>query len=296
MATALYDEGLLDGGQPDKDLATARRDVLIGREQVPEGMRLLGLDDLPDLRFAQIVQELTRKGHAFNRLVRSQLGKTGLYLSHRNGPVVELGLRSYSASVETPKHLDSIRKALDTGCLWQDLVDTEWTVENAATDHAIDGLRDRAHANDTQAALVLGVLGVVALVVTGHLRAAAGSAEETVGTTIARTSVGQIIKGLLETGPGRELLADAVKRSRAHAAAALVGQRVQVPGRAAVGLGDLHLQRLPAPGGPARLHLRGGAQQPRRQGGREPHPVPGGGVHREGPADGPHRDARRERH
>ncbi|MER8269640.1 hypothetical protein [Streptomyces griseus] len=216
MATALYDEGLLDGGQPDKDLATARRDVLIGREQVPEGMRLLGLDDLPDLRFAHIVQELTRKGHAFNRLVRSQLGKTGLYLSHRNGPVVELGLRSYSASVETPKHLDSIRKALDTGCLWQDLVDTEWTVENAATDHAIDGLRDRAHANDTQAALVLGVLGMIALVVTGHLRAAAGSAEETVGTTIARTSVGQIIKGLLETEPGRELLADAVKRSRAR--------------------------------------------------------------------------------
>ncbi|MFJ8434852.1 hypothetical protein ACIQ9P_26475 [Kitasatospora sp. NPDC094019] len=214
IVTALHDEGLLDGEQPSAELATARRDVLIGRGQVPEAMGLLGLDGLPDLRFARVVQEFTRRGSAFNHVVRSQLGKTGLYLSYRNGPVVELGLRSYSASIEA-KALDSIRKALDTGCLWQDLVDTEWTVENAATDDAIDGLRDRAHAGDTQAALMLGVLGMVALVLTGHLRAAGGSAEETVGTTIARTSVGQIIKGLLETEPGREILADAVKRSRA---------------------------------------------------------------------------------
>ncbi|MGW4651355.1 hypothetical protein [Kitasatospora sp. NPDC004289] len=214
IVTALYDEGLLDDEQSDPDLARNRRDVLIGREQVPEAMGALGLDSLPDLRFAQVIQELTRKGNAFNHVVRSQLGKSGLYLSYRNGPVVELGLRSYSSSIGA-KALESIRKALDTGCLWQDLIETEWAVENAATDGAIDDLRDRAHTGDTQATLLLGVLGMVALVLTGHLRAAGGSAEDTVGTTIARTSVGQIIKGLLETEPGRELLADAVKRSRA---------------------------------------------------------------------------------
>ncbi|MFJ3363559.1 hypothetical protein [Streptomyces anthocyanicus] len=209
IINGLYDEGLLG---PEVQ-ARATRDALIGRGEVAASMEDLGFDPgLPDLRFALVMQQLTYKSPRFNALVRSKLQTEGhLVLSRRNGPIVELGLRSYSASMPT----NSPRTALETGCLWQDLVDNSWTVENIDTDAKVGDLLARANEGETQAALLLGALGMISLVMSGHLLAAAGSAEALTGTTIARTSVGLIIKGLLEEEEGRQILADAVKRVRA---------------------------------------------------------------------------------
>ncbi|GAA2523169.1 hypothetical protein [Streptomyces longisporus] len=215
IINGLYDEGLLVS-ESSKEDQEAMRDVLIGRGNVAGAMRVLGLNPgLPDLRFALVMQQLTHKSAPFNALVKSKLQTNGyLVLSRRNGPIVELGLRSYSAD----RDLKSTRTALDTGCLWQDLVDYPWVVENVDTDEKVDNLLARAEEKETQATLLLGALGMVALVMSGHLLAAAGSAEAITGTTIARTSVGQIIKGLLEKSEGREILADAIKRVRADQA------------------------------------------------------------------------------
>ncbi|MFI7640553.1 hypothetical protein [Nonomuraea sp. NPDC049400] len=208
IINGLYDEGLLG---PEAQ-ARATRDALIGRGNVASSMEDLGFASwLPDLRFALVMQQLTHKSPSFNALVRSKLQTEGrLVLSRRNGPIVELGLRSYSASMST----NSPRTALETGCLWQDLVDNWWVVENIDTDMKVDKLLARADAGETQARLLLGALGMISLVMSGHLLAAAGSAETEAGTTIARTAVGLIIKGLLDKAEGRQILADAVKRVR----------------------------------------------------------------------------------
>lgn len=209
IINGLYDEGLLG---PETQ-ARPTRDALIGRGEVAVSMEALGFDSgLPDLRFALVMQQLTYKSPKFNALVRSKLQTEGnLVLSRRNGPIVELGLRSYSASMPT----NSPRTALETICLWQDLVDNSWVVENIDTDTKVDELLARADTGETQATLLLGALGMISLVMSGHLLAAAGSAEADAGTTIARTSVGLIIKGLLAKEEGRRILADAIKRVRA---------------------------------------------------------------------------------
>ncbi|MFH9118368.1 hypothetical protein [Streptomyces globisporus] len=209
IINGLYEEGLLEDGSSPQAL----RDALIGRGNVAAAMQQLGLEPhLPDLRFALVMQQLTRKSPSFNTLVKSKLHTAGnLVNSRRNGPIVELGLRSYSAN----RDLRSVRSALETVCLWQDLVDTSWTVENIDSDEKVDDLLARAEQKEDQALLLLGALGMVALVMSGHLLAAAGSAEAITGTTIARTGVGHIIKSLLTTEEGRAILADAVKRVRA---------------------------------------------------------------------------------
>jgi hypothetical protein len=209
IINGLYDEGLLG---PEAQ-ARPTRDALIGRGDVAASMERLGFNpELPDLRFALVMQHLTYKSPRFNALVRSKLQTEGnLVLSRRNGPIVELGLRSYSASMPT----NSPRTALETICLWQDLVDNSWVVENIDTDTKVDELLGRANTGETQATLLLGALGMLSLVMSGHLLAAAGSAEADAGTTIARTSVGLIIKGLLAQEEGRQILADAIKRVRA---------------------------------------------------------------------------------
>ncbi|MDX3343745.1 hypothetical protein PV409_37985 [Streptomyces sp. ME02-6979.5a] len=209
IINGLYDEGLLG----PETRARTTRDALIGRGQVAAAMEDLGFDPgLPDLRFALVMQQLTYKSPKFNALVRSKLQTEGnLVLSRRNGPIVELGLRSYSASMST----NSPRTALETICLWQDLVDNPWVVENIDTDTKVDELRTRTETGETQAILLLGALGMISLVMSGHLLAAAGSAEADAGTTIARTNVGLIIKGLLAKEEGRQILADAIKRVRA---------------------------------------------------------------------------------
>ncbi|MEU2624595.1 hypothetical protein ABZ642_41885 [Streptomyces sp. NPDC007157] len=209
IINGLYDEGLLG---PETQ-ARPTRDALIGRGDVAASMENLGFNpDLPDLRFALVMQQLTHTNRKFNALVRSKLQTEGnLVLSRRNGPIVELGLRSYSASQTT----NSPRTALETGCLWQDLVDNPWSVKNIDTDTKVDELLADAHMGETQATLLLGALGMISLVLSGHLLAAAGSAEADAGTTIARTSVGHIVKGLLAEEEGRRILADAIKRVRA---------------------------------------------------------------------------------
>lgn len=208
IVIGLHDERLLGDGSD----ASAWRDALIGRGDVAGAMKKLGLDpQLPDLRFALVVQQLTRKSARFNALMRSKLGNPGkLILSRRNGPVVELGLRSYSSG-----DTKSARIALETGCLWQGLVDEAWSVENINTDEEVDKLLARAEAGDTPATLLLGTLGMIAWVMSGRLLAAAGSAETITETTIDRGSVGDIIRKLLEKSAGRLLLADAIKKTRA---------------------------------------------------------------------------------
>jgi hypothetical protein len=212
VINGLYDEGLL-GPEPQ---GQGMRDALIGRGDVAAAMEKLGLDPtLPDLRFALVMQQLTQKSTRFNALVRHKMQTNGnLVISKRNGPIVELGLRSYSASMETK----SPRTALDTGCLWQDLVNESWVVENVDTDEKVDKLLARAQENETGAVLLLGALGMISLVMSGHLLAAAGSAEAVVGTTIDRSSVGSIVQKLLTQEGGPQLLADAIKRVRARQA------------------------------------------------------------------------------
>ncbi|MBR7829903.1 hypothetical protein KDK95_26595 [Actinospica sp. MGRD01-02] len=209
IVSGLYDEGLLYPGLR----ASAVRDALVGRKNVVPAMQELGLEPTwPDLRFALVVQQLTSNSRGFRAFVRSKMALRGkLTLARRNGPIVELGLRSYSARPETT----SPRRALETGCVWQNLVEVDWDVENINTDEKVDALLARADGGETGAQLLLGVLGMINLVMSGHLLAAAGSAEQVAGTTIARTSVGSIIRGLLATREGRWLLADAVKQTRA---------------------------------------------------------------------------------
>jgi hypothetical protein len=209
IVTALFDAGELG------DNAQAVRDVLLGRTDVTDAMKSLGLNPaFRDLRFTFIVQQLTRKEPRLNAVMAAKLDKRRLQVTHRSGPIVELGLRSYSSF---PKEkLAPVRTALDTGCLWQALADHEWTVENIDNDQAVDDLLERADNGDVLARLLLGVLAMVTLVTSGYLLAPGGSAEQIVGNIkVMRAGVGTVIKTVLDTKEGRQVLADAIKRVRA---------------------------------------------------------------------------------
>ncbi|WP_367836518.1 hypothetical protein [Streptomyces rochei] len=210
IVTALFDAGELG------DDAEAVRDVLLGRADVTDAMKSLGLNPaFRDLRFTFVVQQLTRKEPRLNAIMAAKLDKRRLQVSHRSGPIVELGLRSYSS---LPKEkLAPVRTALDTGCLWQALTDHEWTVENIDNDQAVDDLLERADNGDIPARLLLGVIAMVTLVTSGYLLAPGGSAEQIVGgIKVMRAGVGTVIKTVLDTKEGRQVLADAVKRIRAN--------------------------------------------------------------------------------
>ncbi|MEU5383938.1 hypothetical protein [Kitasatospora cineracea] len=209
IVTALSDAGELG------DNAKEMKDVLLGRADVTDAMKTFGLNPTcRELRFALVVQQLTRKERRLNAIMAAKLDKRSLHLSHRNGPIIELGLRSYST---LPRETTaSVRTALTTGCLWQALVDHEWTVENIDTDQAVDDLHTRAENGDTPALLLLGVIAMTTLVTSGHLLAPGGSAEQIVGgIKIMRSSVGTVISTVLNTKEGRLVLADAIKRLRA---------------------------------------------------------------------------------
>ncbi|GJF30293.1 hypothetical protein KNE206_29930 [Kitasatospora sp. NE20-6] len=209
IVTALSDTGEL--GDNSKDM----KGVLLGRADVTDAMKTLGLNPTcRELRFALVVQQLTRKERRLNAIMAAKLDKRSLQLSHRNGPIIELGLRSYSS---LPKEtMASVRTALDTGCLWQALVNHEWTVENIDTDQAVDDLHIRAENGDMPARLLLGVIAMTTLVTSGNLLAPGGSAEQLVGgLKIMRSSVGAVINTVLDTKEGRLVLADAIKRIRA---------------------------------------------------------------------------------
>ncbi|GGM19089.1 hypothetical protein GCM10010129_74210 [Streptomyces fumigatiscleroticus] len=208
IVTALFDAGELG------DDAQTVRDVLLGRADVTDAMKSLGLNPaFRDLRFTYVVQQLTRKEPRLNAIMAAKLDKRSLQVTHRSGPIVELGLRSYSS---LPKEkMAPVRTALDTGCLWQALADHEWTVENIDNDQAVDDLLERADNDDIPARLLLGVLAMVTLVTSGYLLAPGGSAEQIVGgIKVMRASVGTVIKTVLDTKEGRQVLADAIKRIR----------------------------------------------------------------------------------
>ncbi|MEV4435443.1 hypothetical protein [Streptomyces sp. NPDC049585] len=210
IVTALFDAGELG------DNAQAVKDVLLGRADVTDSMKTLGLNPtFRDLRFTFVVQQLTRKEPRLNAIMAAKLDKRRLYISHRSGPTVELGLRSYSS---LPKEtMASVRTALDTGCLWQSLADYEWTAENIDNDQAVDDLLERADNDDIPARLLLGVIAMVNLVTSGNLLAPGGSAEQIVGgIKVMRANVGAVIKTILDTREGRQVLADAIKRIRAN--------------------------------------------------------------------------------
>lgn len=210
---ALYGEGCFkEPGCSAEDF----RDALIGRDRegMTQAMIGLGYDpSLPDQRFALVVEQLTRREPEVRAVFRDKLHKSRVYLKDRNTPIAELGLRSYSAS-RTDKQLKSIRRALNSGCLWKELVTDDWRAEPATQDRTIDGIRESADAGDKQARNYLGVLGMIALVTSGHLLAARGSAENEVGQPIDRSGVGLVIRSLLDMPEGRLLLTDAVKRTR----------------------------------------------------------------------------------
>ncbi|MFB8000193.1 hypothetical protein ACFC4G_46445 [Streptomyces sp. NPDC056002] len=209
IVTALFDSGELG------DNAQAVRDVLLGRADVTDAMKSLGLNPaFRDLRFTYVVQQLTRKEPRLNAIMAAKLDKRRLQVAHRSGPIVELGLRSYSS---LPKEtMASVRTALDTGCLWQALTNHEWTVENIDNDQAVDDLLERADNDDIPARLLLGVIAMVTLVTSGYLLAPGGSAEQIVGNIkVMRAGVGAVIKTVLDMKEGRQVLADAIKRIRA---------------------------------------------------------------------------------
>ncbi|WP_019061598.1 hypothetical protein [Streptomyces prunicolor] len=209
IVTALFDSGELG------DDAQAVRDVLLGRADVTDAMKALGLNPaFRDLRFTYVVQQLTRKESRLNAVMAAKLDKRSLQVTHRSGPIVELGLRSYSSLPR--EKLAPVRTALDTGCLWQALADHEWTVENIDSDQAVDDLLERADNGDVPARLLLGVLAMVTLVTSGYLLAPGGSAEQIVGgIKVMRAGVGTVVKTVLDTKEGRQVLADAIKRIRA---------------------------------------------------------------------------------
>ncbi|MGW5096325.1 hypothetical protein ACWEQ1_17330 [Streptomyces nodosus] len=204
--TALFDAGELG------DNAQAVKDVLLGRVDITDPMKTLGLSALRDLRFAFIAQQLTRKEPRLNAITAAKLDKGNLQLSGRSGLVAELGLRAYSTFLG--EGITPVRTALKGGCLWKDLVDHEWTVENIDSDQAVDDLLQRVENGDIPAKLLLGVLAMVALVTSGNLLAAGGSAEQIVDHTVMRTGVGTVVKAVLEKEEGPQVLADAVKRIR----------------------------------------------------------------------------------
>jgi hypothetical protein len=208
--TALFDAGELG------DNAQAVKDILLGRVDITDPMKTIGLNALRDLRFAFIAQQLTRKEPRLNAIAAAKLDKRGFYVSGRSGLAVELGLRAYSAFLG--EGIKPVRTALEAGggCLWQDLVNHEWTVENIDNDQAVDDLLRRAENGDIPAKLLLGVLAMVALVTSGNLLAAGGSAEQIVGHRVMRSGIGAVIKDVLEKEEGPQVLADAIKRIRGN--------------------------------------------------------------------------------
>ncbi|CAN5286321.1 hypothetical protein BH09ACT12_BH09ACT12_04930 [soil metagenome] len=193
-------------------------EILVGRSDITSAMTNMGLDStLPDLRAAVVMQVLTRGDAPTRRVMRNRLskGRGGVQAKHRDAPVIELSIRSYSATLDDRG--SQVRNALEAGPVWQGLIDREWQVLNINTDEKVDGLAEAARMQVTggPAQRLLGVLGLYALVTTGNLLAPGGSAEAYVGDQpIDRGRPGAIVAQLITHDWGIDLLADAIKRSR----------------------------------------------------------------------------------
>jgi hypothetical protein len=196
--------------------------VLLGRERerVAEGMAEYGVADLPDLRFAAVVWELTHNNRTQRRIIREKLQVSSVTTTNLNGPAVELGLRSFSSSLE-PAALRQARTAFDSGSLWQGLITKEWGLYDIPDAEGVDWLEDlalgelRAGGDLGDAQTFLTLIGMVNLVSRGHLLAPGGSAEELVGgAPIKRSSIGVIVSDMAATEWGIRTLADAVRQAR----------------------------------------------------------------------------------
>jgi hypothetical protein len=202
------------------------RDILIGRSNVSGAMQELGLDPtLPDLRAALVFRELTRSEANRNKILRTKLGVAQMGLPQRVGPIVELTLRSYTASLRDPSaanpdaRLNQTRSALRHTPIWRQLVTEPWEVTNVSTDQDVDNLTKAALEqvdNRGPESRLLGVLGLMAVVTTGRLLAPGGSAEDLIKSRVDRGSLGHIVEKMLTTTWGVLMLGDAIKRSRAH--------------------------------------------------------------------------------
>lgn len=198
------------------DSATA----LIGRTGVAKAMRNLGLSpQLRDLRAALVLHEFTRSDKEFAGILRKHRQKRAS-AAERSVPAAELALRSFTGGMDENRR-NSVRAAVDKGIIWQELIDVNWRLIDVRTDADVDVLRDRAldelcgRAADRGPRQLLGVLGMFALLCSGHLLAAGGSAEQTVGDRIERGPVRAVISKLLDKEMGVRLFAEAVKAVRA---------------------------------------------------------------------------------
>lgn len=207
-------------------IGAARSDILLGRERFVDACHEEGIDpDLPDLRAAVVVRELTRNTRSGNKHLGRALGIQRVTIKERGALAGALVLRSYHRTVKDNGEVreTQIRRAVDTGLLWQDLVGSAWEVANVTTDGEVDMLLElaldehgsMARSQDRNSSQLLGVLGMCALVFSGHLIAPGGAAEQKVGAPINREPVGKIIEQLLKHPWGLRLLADAIKRNRA---------------------------------------------------------------------------------
>ncbi len=193
-------------------------DILIGRSDITDAMTRLGLDpNLADLRAALVTQVLTRGDGSTRKVLGARLRPDrSLFPQHRDPAVVELALRSYSSSLG--KDAKQIRTAMEAGCVWGALVNRPWPVYNVDTNKEVDKLAARAkkQLSGGPAQRLLGVLGLFALITTGNLLAPGGSAKDFVeGAQIARGRPALIVEALCKYSWGIDLLADAIKRSRA---------------------------------------------------------------------------------
>lgn len=199
------------------DCATA----LIGRAGVAEAMSNLGLTPgLRDLRAALVLYEFTRLDKSFSAIVRKHCSVKRTGVKERSVPAAELALRSFTGGMDDNRRR-SVRSAVDEGIIWQGLIDINWIPVDVSTDADINALRDRALDElagltaDAAPRQLLGVLGMFALLSSGYLLAAAGSAEHTVGDLrIERGPVRAVISKLLDKEIGVRLLAEAVKAVR----------------------------------------------------------------------------------
>ncbi|MBR7824833.1 hypothetical protein KDK95_00830 [Actinospica sp. MGRD01-02] len=203
-------------------------ELLIGREDVSEVMKAYGLDpDLRDLRAMMVVYFCAQNSSKLNKAMREKFGKRKVMLPHRSAVASELVLRSYGA-VLSPYELERARTALNSGCIWQSLVDQPWQARKVNDDRSVDAVLKRAlrelnpvgekevvTGEPGSHARLLGVLGMVALVVGGGLTSPKGSSEKEVGDLIDRSSVASIVEKLTSFPWGLRMLAENIKRNRA---------------------------------------------------------------------------------
>lgn len=195
--------------------------VLIGRTDVAESIARLGLSpELRDLRAAYVLYAFTRPDAELRAILRKKLGVPRIGLRERSDPAAELALRSFTGGLDDNRR-KSLRAATDKGIIWQELISKNWIPFDIRTDSDVDALRDialeelTAGGDECGAMLLLGVLGMFALLSSGYLLAAAGSAEQTIGQAIERGPVRTVISKLLSKENGIRLLAEAVKANRA---------------------------------------------------------------------------------